>query len=73
MSDRINLNELTPEALLSERQILVNLIYPRSHAQLWRDVKSGLFPKPDVRIGTRCTRWRARTLLTWLQQQSVGG
>ena len=34
---------------------------------LWRWVSTGLFPRPDLRFGRKIVRWKAATLLAWVE------
>lgn len=36
---------------------------------LYRKTKEGIFPKP-VKLGARCTRWRAGDVMDWLKAQA---
>lgn len=39
------------------------------HRTLWRYIKAGTFPKPDVVIGQRVLRWKRDTVMDWLDEQ----
>lgn len=39
-----------------------------SDATIYRKLKAGEFPEP-VRLGTRCTRWKAADVRAWIQAQ----
>ncbi|PTT86601.1 transcriptional regulator [Pelomonas sp. HMWF004] len=39
-----------------------------SAATLYRKLAAGEFPEP-VRLGTRCTRWKAADVRAWIQAQ----
>lgn len=41
-----------------------------SSATVYRGVAAGTFPQP-VRMGKRCTRWRAVDVRAWIQAQGV--
>lgn len=41
-----------------------------SPATVYRGVAAGTFPQP-VRMGKRCTRWRAADVRAWIQAQGV--
>ncbi len=45
-----------------------------SPATVYRKLAAGDFPKP-VRLGARCTRWKAADVRAWIQAQGqvVGG
>lgn len=38
---------------------------------LWRWIATGVFPKPDIRIGKRIVKWRRETVLAWLDQRTT--
>lgn len=42
-----------------------------SDATIYRKLKAGEFPEP-VRLGTRCTRWKAADVRAWIQAQGGG-
>lgn len=37
-----------------------------SRSSLYRMVKEGRAPAPDIRLNARVVRWRARTIVSWL-------
>ncbi|MDN3920401.1 helix-turn-helix transcriptional regulator [Roseateles violae] len=39
-----------------------------SDATIYRKLAAGEFPEP-VRLGKRCTRWKAADVRTWIQSQ----
>ena len=41
-----------------------------SDATIYRKLAAGQFPEP-VRLGARCTRWKAADLRAWIQAQRV--
>jgi prophage regulatory protein len=41
-----------------------------STATIYRKVATAEFPKP-VRLGRRCTRWKAADVRAWIQSQGV--
>jgi prophage regulatory protein len=43
----------------------VSTVTGRCPASIYRDVKAGTFPQP-VKMGARCTRWRADDVRAWL-------
>jgi prophage regulatory protein len=43
-----------------------------SEATIYRKVAAGLFPEP-IRLGARCTRWRAGDVTAWLRAQTAKG
>ena len=57
-----------PEALL-KLPTVVNLT-GISKTTIYTKVASNEFPKP-VRIGNRCTRFRARDIVAWLKSQKA--
>lgn len=54
------------DALLRMR--LVNQATGLSPATVYRKVAAGEFPEP-VRLGARCTRWKAADVRAWIQAQ----
>jgi predicted DNA-binding transcriptional regulator AlpA len=40
---------------------------------LWRWISAGVFPKPDLRLGTKVVRWRAETLTDWIEAKTNRG
>lgn len=42
-----------------------------SDATIYRKLASGDFPEP-VRLGKRCTRWKAADVRSWIQAQGEG-
>ena len=42
-----------------------------SGATIYRKLRAGDFPKP-VRMGARCTRWKAADVRAWIQAQGGG-
>lgn len=42
-----------------------------SSATIYRKVAAGEFPQP-VRLGKRCTRWKAADVRAWIQAQGGG-
>lgn len=36
---------------------------------LWRWVSVGIFPPPDVRIGSKVVRWKWETVTAWVDAQ----
>lgn len=66
-SQRPRLEAAGPQpALLSVRA--VSTLTSLSVATLYRKVAAKTFPAP-VRIGTRCTRFRAAEVHAWIEQQ----
>lgn len=55
-----------PDALL--RLPTVSALVGLSGASIYRKLAVGEFPQP-VRLGQRCTRWRARDVRAWLAAQ----
>lgn len=41
-----------------------------SDATIYRKLAAGQFPAP-VRLGSRCTRWKAADVRAWIQSQGV--
>ncbi|TDP63005.1 helix-turn-helix transcriptional regulator [Roseateles toxinivorans] len=41
-----------------------------SDATIYRKLAAGEFPEP-IRLGKRCTRWKAADVRTWIQSQGV--
>lgn len=60
---------LIPDSLL--KQPTVSAIVGLSSASIYRKIAAGDFPAP-VRLGTRCTRWRAGDVTAWLARQAAG-
>lgn len=58
------------EALLDARAVQALVACGRT--TLWRRVGSGDFPEP-IRMGTRCTRWRAADVRAWLERAGKAG
>ena len=58
-----------PEALLKLRT--VTAVTGLSRATIYRRMADGAFCKP-VKLGTRCTRWRAADVRAWLMAQGTG-
>lgn len=56
------------DALLKMRT--VNQTVGMSASTVYRGVAAGTFPQP-VRMGRRCTRWRAADIRAWIQAQEV--
>lgn len=42
----------------------------RGVSTVWNDVKRGLLPQPDVRMGQRCTRWDWGNVVAFLERQN---
>jgi prophage regulatory protein len=59
---------LIPDALLKMRT--VNDVTGLSPATIYRKVAAGEFPAP-IRLGSRCTRWRALAVRHWLATQTA--
>lgn len=38
------------------------------HTTIYRKIKAGEFPEP-IRMGARCTRWRASDVTAWLSEK----
>lgn len=58
-----------PDALL--RLQTVTQAIGLSAPTIYRKLAAGQFPEP-VRLGARCTRWRAADIRAWIQAQGVG-
>lgn len=58
-----------PDALLKIQT--VGTVTGLSASSLYRKTAAGEFPEP-VRLGARCTRWRAADVRAWLAAQVVG-
>lgn len=58
-----------PEALL--RMATVEAVTGLSRPTIYRKLKAGEFCTP-VKLGTRCTRWRAADVRAWLMAQGTG-
>lgn len=43
-----------------------------SEATIYRKVAARVFPQP-IRLGARCTRWRAGDVTAWLRAQTTKG
>lgn len=56
-----------PESLLTIKT--VRALTSLSPASIYRKVAASDFPQP-VRLGSRCTRWRAGDVTAWLAQQA---
>ncbi|MFY7913207.1 MAG: helix-turn-helix transcriptional regulator [Rubrivivax sp.] len=41
-----------------------------STATIYRKLAAGAFPEP-IRLGARCTRWKAADVRAWIQAQGV--
>lgn len=41
-----------------------------SDATIYRKLAAGEFPEP-VRLGSRCTRWKAEAIRAWIKAQGV--
>jgi prophage regulatory protein len=50
---------------------LVTALTGLSSSSIYRKVAAGLFP-PPVRLGARCSRWKAGCVNYWLRQQAGG-
>jgi predicted DNA-binding transcriptional regulator AlpA len=37
---------------------------------IWRWVSTGKFPQPDLKNGSRLTRWRADSIAAWIDGQT---
>jgi prophage regulatory protein len=59
------MNQLPIEGFLRLPDVLT--IIPVSKSTFWAGVKSGRYPKP-VKIGMRCTAWRAVDIREFVQQ-----
>ena len=57
------------DALL--KKATVSAVTGLSASSVDRKTKEGLFPKP-IKLGTRCTRWRAIDVRQWLAAQAAG-
>ncbi|MHB1140671.1 MAG: helix-turn-helix transcriptional regulator [Sulfuricaulis sp.] len=44
-------------------------LFPISKSAWWRGIKTGIYPKP-VRLGERCTAWRASDISELLERVS---
>lgn len=40
---------------------------------LWRMTREGQLPKPDLRLGNRCTRWNWQKVKEFLERQNGRG
>lgn len=58
-----------PDALL--RIEIVRQATGLGDATIYRKLKAGAFPQP-VRLGSRCTRWKAADVRAWIQAQGGG-
>lgn len=64
----LNYDDLPGSALVDIKTVKV--IFGRSSASVWRDVKAGRLPKP-IKAGPRSTRWRVSELRAVQQQQAA--
>jgi prophage regulatory protein len=60
----VKFDTLPNSAFVRQKQI-VGTVYPKSNASLWRDVKSGSFPKP-IKLSAKCSAWRVGDIREWL-------
>ena len=58
-----------PDALLKIQTVAT--VTALSASSIFRKTKAGEFPKP-VKLGARCTRWRAADVRAWLAAQAAG-
>lgn len=49
---------------------LIPVIVPFSSATLWRQVRSGTFPRP-VRLSRRVTAWRVEDVRAWMRARAA--
>lgn len=61
--DIIDLDKLSPRALITKRQIRAS-VYPVSEPTLWRRIKQGKFPEPVENGGMAF--WRVGDINAWL-------
>jgi prophage regulatory protein len=61
-----NLDDLPTDGFIRQAQLIPNIV-PFSSATLWRQVKSGEFPKP-VKLSIRITAWRVQDVREWLNK-----
>jgi len=54
-----------PNALL--RNTVVQALTGQSRSTIYAKVAAGTFPAP-VKLGARCTRWRAADVTAWLEK-----
>lgn len=66
-SDVIDLDKLSPRALITKRQIRAS-VYPVSEPTLWRRIKEGKFPQPVESGGMAF--WRVGDVNAWLDAKS---
>lgn len=58
-------NSPAPDSLLMDVNVIADLLSIGVRT-LWRLVSAGIFPAPDVTIGSKIVRWKRTTLLAWL-------
>lgn len=58
---------LHPEQRLKLPQVLI--LTGKGKTKLYADIKAGVFPEPE-REGTRCSRWRAGTVIAHMNRAS---
>lgn len=58
-----------PDALLKIQTVAT--VTAMSPSSIFRKTAAGEFPEP-VRLGARCTRWRAADVRAWLAAQVAG-
>ena len=60
-----------PEAGLVRKKVVLQVL-GISSTTLWRLLKSGRFPQPDLRLGERMPMWRAEDVRNWLAEGAAG-
>lgn len=66
-----NIGRLPETGYLRQSQ-LIPVIFPFSHATLWRNVKAGTFPRP-VKLSARITAWRVEDIRAWMDARVSEG
>jgi predicted DNA-binding transcriptional regulator AlpA len=64
-------NSNAPPPLLVDVRTAARLIAVGERT-LWRWVATGVFPPPDIAVGTKFRRWRRSTVEDWIVRQSEG-
>ena len=54
----------SPDALMRLRAVCAMVSLSRS--TVYQKIKDGTFPSPAVKLGARCTRWRAGDVHEWV-------
>lgn len=56
----------SPQGYMRQKEVLS--LFPFSAATLWRNVRSGRFPKPR-KLSARVTAWNRADVFQWLHEQ----